>query len=203
MDLAAEFDRQLATLTAGYPAPGGPDRWAELRGPVLAAATGERSPGHLPFLLVPVLPPALTMPLTALEDRPGEVSHLLPDLDRFTPLPELGVPAEGAYALVGVERGEEFCGRVPDEALAEIAARDRTPLTVEEGIALVTQSPGSLEKNKCFSLAGSRCGDRRVPALWISRKAPMLGWCWAGNPHTWLGVASTARRITLAGVTGG
>ncbi|MCY7343584.1 MAG: DUF5701 family protein [Pseudonocardia sp.] len=28
---------------------------------------------------------------------------------------------------------------------------------------------GSLEKNHCFSLAASRCGDRRVPALWMSR----------------------------------
>ena len=43
-------------------------------------------------------------------------------------------------------------------------------------------------------LAGSRCGDRRVPALWISEGAPKLGWCWAGNPHTWLGTASAGSR---------
>ncbi|HZI97726.1 MAG TPA: DUF5701 family protein, partial [Actinomycetales bacterium] len=62
----------------------------------------------------------------------------------------------------------------------------------------------SLERNRCFMLAGSRCGDRRVPALWISsgtgkdgtanRGAPKLGWCWAGNRHTWLGHASAGSR---------
>ncbi|HYN94662.1 MAG TPA: DUF5701 family protein [Pilimelia sp.] len=32
--------------------------------------------------------------------------------------------------------------------------------------------------------------------MWISGRAPKLGWCWEGNPHTWLGVASTGARIT-------
>lgn len=79
------------------------------------------------------------------------------DLERFAPLPDLDLPA-GAYALVGVERGEELCGRVPTGALAEITTRGRTPLTIEEGVALVLQFPAAPEKNKCFSLAGSRPG---------------------------------------------
>jgi hypothetical protein len=33
-----------------------------------------------------------------------------------------------------------------------------------------------------------------VPAFWISERAPKLGWCWDGNPHTWLGVASAGVR---------
>ena len=44
-------------------------------------------------------------------------------------------------------------------------------------------------------LSGSRRGDRRVPAMWISAKAPKLGWCWDGNPHDWLGVASAGSRL--------
>ncbi|WP_238695248.1 DUF5701 family protein [Ornithinimicrobium flavum] len=46
--------------------------------------------------------------------------------------------------------------------------------------------------------------DTRVPALWISngtgrdgqerKDAPKVGWCWAGNHHTWLGIASVAGR---------
>jgi Family of unknown function (DUF5701) len=52
----------------------------------------------------------------------------------------------------------------------------------------------AVAKNGGFSLAGSRCGDRRVTALWISQNRPKLGWCWAGNPHTWLGTASCADR---------
>lgn len=89
-----------------------------------------------------------------------------------------------------MERGEEFCGAVPADAMAEIAGRGRTTLTMEEGLALVTQYPAALAKNKCFSLGATRGGDRRVPALWISQDAPKLGWCWEGNPHTWLGMAS-------------
>ena len=97
-----------------------------------------------------------------------------------------------------IERGEEFCNVRPEEATATIRSRGRSPLTIDEGIALVTQVPEVLEKNKCFMLAGSRRtalpGDRRVPALWIADRAPKLGWCWDGNPHTWLGTASAGRR---------
>ena len=102
------------------------------------------------------------------------------------------MPDATAYLLLGVERGEEFCGVRPEEALPVIRGRGRTPLTIDEGIAVVTHAPHLLEKNKCFMLSGSRRHDRRVPAMWISERAPKLGWCWDGNPHTWLGVASAA-----------
>lgn len=78
----------------------------------------------------------------------------------------------------------------PAAAVDAMAAVGRLPITIDEGIALVTQFPAALASNRCFSLVGSRCGDRRVPALWISQGAPKLGWCWHGNPHTWLGSAS-------------
>lgn len=194
MSFDAEFDRQLDTFrTAGLAAVLEP-----LREPVRAATADRPAPtsSAMPFLLVVPAPPRDTVPLTRLAG-PGQVSGLMADLERFAPLPDLDLPT-GAYALVGVERGEEFCGRVPTEALAEITTRGRTPLTIEEGVALVLQFPAALEKNKCFSLAGSRAGDKRVPALWISARAPMLGWCWAGNPHSWLGLASTVTRIGVA-----
>ena len=67
--------------------------------------------------------------------------------------------------------------------------------TIDEGIAVVTHAPELLEQNRCFMLSGSRRPDRRVPAMWISERAPKLGWCWDGNPHSWLGVASATRRV--------
>ena len=67
------------------------------------------------------------------------------------------------------KRGAEYLNVRPDDEVAGLRERGRTPLTVDEGIAFVLQFPGSLEKNHCFSLAASRCGDRRVPALWMSR----------------------------------
>jgi hypothetical protein len=120
------------------------------------------------------------------------VSRLLTDVETFGPSDLAPVPAGDAYLIVDVDRGAEFRDLPPDAALPVIVERGRSPLTVDEGVAVVTHFPGALEKNHCFSLAGSRCGDRRVPAVWISQGAPMLGWCWAGAPHTWLGVASCA-----------
>lgn len=139
-----------------------------------------------------------------LSGQPGFVSADLADWDRFAPIPGLDVPTS-SYRLVDVQRGEEYLNWSPDEALPAILERGRSPLTVAEGVALLTQHPDLLEANRCFMLLGSRCGDKRVPALWISggtgkdgrerRGAPKLGWCWAGNRHTWLGHASAAARV--------
>jgi hypothetical protein len=41
---------------------------------------------------------------------------------------------------------------------------------------------------------GSRAGNQRVPAVWISERRPKVGWCWDRNPHTWLGAASAGGR---------
>lgn len=163
-------------------------------------------PGAVGCVLVvtrDVVPPQSTVPLLRLDgsSRPGLVdpNHGDEGLDPFRPVPDLEIPAR-AYLLLGVDRGEEFRGVAPEDALPVITGRGRTPLTIEEGIAVVTHAPRLLEKNKCFMLSGSRRvdrpGDRRVPALWISDRAPKLGWCWDGNPHSWLGVASAARRVS-------
>ncbi|GHJ29556.1 hypothetical protein TPA0910_39890 [Streptomyces hygroscopicus subsp. sporocinereus] len=210
-DPEAEFDRQVRTLTdLGYPALSGlgPERFAALVAPLRARATAAPvSPcepgadGRVPFLLVVtrnVAPIEETMPRTTLHGGrlPGFVDRTFEPgaLERFVATEETGLPAQDAYLLLEVERGEEFCGAVPHDAMNVITGRGRTLLTIEEGIALITHFPQVLVKNKCFSLGGSRCGDRRVPALWISQKAPKLGWCWEGNPHTWLGMASAGTR---------
>jgi len=207
-DAGAEFDRQVRVLVElGYPALAGLDEdgfralVAPLRGRA-AACAGVCDPeaGRVPFVLVltrEVAPIEETMPLTVLHGgkKPGFVDRSFEpgSLERFTPPQGVELPGR-AYLLTGVERGEEFCDAVPQEALDVIAGRGRTPLTIEEGIALVTLFPQVLVKNRCFSLGGSRCGDRRLPAVWISGRAPKLGWCWEGNPHTWLGMASAGGR---------
>ncbi|MEU6037187.1 DUF5701 family protein [Actinomadura sp. NPDC047616] len=209
-DAAAEFDRQVRTLLdRGHPEAAGLTAaefgalLAPLRETVTERGGAAVAPeeGRVPFVLVvtrEVVPVERAVALTTLAGRtkPGVVDRHFADGDliRFTPTKEVELPDARAYVLFDVERGEEFCGAVPEDAMAAIADRGRTPLTIEEGIALVTQYPAALAKNKCFSLGGSRCGDRRVPAIWISQNAPKLGWCWAGNPHTWLGMASAAGR---------
>ncbi|CAM5456833.1 DUF5701 family protein [Streptomyces aurantiogriseus] len=209
-DAGTEFDRQVRNLTdLGYPDLAGldPERFTALLAPLrdlaLGAAPTPYDPegGRVPFLLVvsrEVVPIEQTMPLTTLrgKDKSGFVDRSFEPgaLERFVAIPSTALPDRRAYLLFDVERGEEFCDVVPNDAMDVIAERGRTLLTIEEGVALVTHFPQLLVKNKCFSLGGSRSSDRRVPAIWISRNTPKLGWCWAGNPHTWLGMASAGGR---------
>lgn len=202
IDATAEFDRQVANLGPAVPDAG---RFGALVAPLRGVAAGlgsvevDAAAGRVPFVLVVtrnVVPIEESMPRTTLhgKKKPGFVDRSFEpgSLERFVAVEAL--PNPDAYLLFDVERGEEFCGEVPNDAMDVIAKRGRTLLTIEEGVALVAHFPEVLVKNKCFSLGGSRCGDRRVPAIWISQNAPKLGWCWAGNPHTWLGMASGGAR---------
>ena len=58
---------------------------------------------------------------------------------------------------------------------------------------MLVSDPGVLRGRNCFSLLGSRAGDKRVPALWVSARRPRLGWCYQGAPHTWLGIGVLRR----------
>jgi hypothetical protein len=117
------------------------------------------------------------------------------------------------YLLSDVDRGDEMANWSPDEALPAIEEAGRTPLTLAEGLHWLIQQPEALQRGRCFMTVGSRRRkpdgrlDARTPALWISngtgrdgpahRDAPKVGWCWAGNRHTWLGFASAATRVAL------
>ena len=203
-------DQTERLVEVGYPALAGLDDQAfrDLVAPLDEAAAAIDLPeetaaaGRTPLVLVvtrDVVRPEDAVPLLRLDggSAPGIVdrNHGDDGLAPYQPLPELDVPRAAAYLLLDVDRGEEFCGVRPEDALPVVRSRGRTPLTIDEGIAVVLQQPALLERNKCFMLSGSRRGDRRVPALWISESAPKLGWCWDGNPHSWLGVASAGSRV--------
>jgi hypothetical protein len=205
-------DRQVDTLLAlGYPALAGltdaelTARLAPLRdaADALPDVPAEDQPGRASVVLVvtrELVDPEATVPLLRLAPNgkaPGIVdrNHGEAGLEPYRPVEHVTLPDPGAYLLLDVDRGEEFRGVRPEEALPVVLGRGRSPLTIEEGIAVVTHAPQLLEKNRCFMLSGSRRGDRRVPAMWISAKAPKLGWCWDGNPHDWLGVASAGARV--------
>ncbi|MGW9476623.1 DUF5701 family protein [Saccharomonospora azurea] len=214
VDVEVEFDRQVERLVelgypelAGRPAERFGESVAPLRELVRSRTIGEHDPenGRVGFALVVtrrLVPIEQAMQRTALVGRstPGFVDRSFEEgsLARFVAPEAVHVPDADAYLLFDVDRGEEFCGAVPVDAMDAIAGRERTVLTIEEGIALLTLYPEVLVKNKCYMLGGSRCGDRRVPALWISRNAPKLGWCWERNPHTWLGMASAGSRVAAA-----
>lgn len=175
-----------------------PDRVSE------AKASAADGPGLRALLVVTsaLISPEARVPLLRLpgSQRPGIVdknhdSDARRGLSHYVPREGADVPDEPFYIVLGIERGDEFRDVAPREALPVIAGRGRSPLTIDEGISLATVAPELLVKNHCFMLAGSTRGDKRVPALWIADKAPKLGWCFEGVPHSWLGVASVADRV--------
>jgi hypothetical protein len=206
-----EFDRQLTVLSrlglpelTGVSAREFKDSLVPLREAVEGLpAGGSRADDRKAFIVVPSLrgrSAASLVPLMHLagSDRPGilDRNHGDQGLAPYAPVSELEVPVDEPYLLVDLDRGDEFCGVRPRDAVVSIGAAGRTPLTITEGIIAQLVEPALLQRNRCFMLAGSRRGDKRVPALWISEGAPKLGWCWEGNPHSWLGTASAAARLT-------
>lgn len=204
---AAELDRQVrAQLDLGLAAVHGlsPADLVAAVGPLRAALAAGAAAGpssvdaddHVPFVLVldgGTARANASVPALRRGTRPG-VSVIDDDeMAGYRPLPDLDVPA-APYLLLDVDTGTEFCNTRPEDALATVRGRGRTPLTVAEGIALVAVRPDMLRPNRCFSLMGSRAGNQRVPAVWISERRPKLGWCWDRNPHTWLGAASAGGR---------
>jgi Family of unknown function (DUF5701) len=128
--------------------------------------------------------------------KPVVLGQLAPgDLATYRPIDAVRLPSAPAYVAVDVDLGAASRNVRPEDALRDILAAGRSPLTIDEGIALVLQQPEAIARNWGFSAAGSRRGDQRVPAFWISEGRPKLGWCWDRNPHTWLGTASCAGRV--------
>jgi hypothetical protein len=187
----------------GYPELAGlpEDRFRAALAPLaerLPELDGAESRARIPFVVAfapGVVPHERVLPLVVLDGRPGFTDVEADDLARFAPIEGLELPAGPAYLVADLDTGGSTLDVTPDDALEAIVGAGRSPLTIEEGIALATHHPTALRTMNCFSMLGSRCGDRRVTALWISKGRPRLGWCWAGNPHTWLGSASCGARL--------
>jgi hypothetical protein len=198
----AELERQLDNLIRlGYPALMGTNE-TELRSAVenfsssLPGASNVEPEDHIPFVIVPAAAPLRESALLMTkDDRPAALMIEDDHLGLYAPIEAVTIPDAPVYLLADIDTGSELTNVTPEAALATITGRGRTPLTIAEGIALVTQRPDMLRKNKCFSLLASRRGNQQVPAIWISQRAPKLGWCWDRNPHTWLGSASAGARI--------
>lgn len=208
-ELLKEFDRQVDILAQkGYAKIAGvseQDFFKNLE-PLRKKAGEFDSPeadlekGFLPFVIVVksnLVTLEQAMARTQKDEKNG-VTILRPLTSQdFKTTDDVAIPDSMAYLLVDIDRGKENINMSPNEAMKLIKDAGRSPLTINEGIAIVTHCPDFLIKNNCFSLLASRTGqDQRVPAIWINaKKEPNLGWCWDGNPHTWLGSASCAKRI--------
>lgn len=158
--------------------------------------------GRLPFVIVvrsDLVSTEDAMDSVNWKDKNGMIKLYPHESYDFKPINSVNLPKSSVYVLVNIDRGKNTINLPPSKAMEIIVKQSRSPLTIDEGIAIVTHFPEFLKKNNCFSLLASRhTGDKRVPAIWINaKKQPHLGWCWDGNPHTWLGSASSERRIGL------
>lgn len=169
------------------------------------------APGAILAVHPSLAPPSRLARLLTRHDKPGFVVVDMPDLDQFGPIVGVKVPDAPLYPIHDVNRGDEMRNWSPNEALPAIISVGRSPLTISEGISWLLQEPKLLEPNHCFMTIASRISrgerlDARTPAIWISggtgrdgkdnKNAPKVGWCWAGNRHTWLGFATTSHRNT-------
>jgi hypothetical protein len=197
---SAELDRQVETLLrCGLPAAAGldEDAFARLLLPLRDALPEQTDGDAVPFVVVlprTLAPAAALVERLVLRGRPGFTSMAADELARFTPTGDVEVP-DGPYLAVGLDTGADTLGVPPVEALPRLLADGRSPLTLEEGLALVLHHPEVLTERNCFEMLGSRCGDKRVTGLWVMKGGrPRLGWCWQGAPHDWLGMATCAQR---------
>jgi hypothetical protein len=200
--IRTEIDRQVQNLhDLGYPELAGRsgDEFDALLEPVVTAleetgrVAGDR---RIPFLLVvstALVPTVEAVERWSVQGRSGftDMADELPD---YRPVEGVDVPEQPVYLLLDVDTGAETLNVRPNDALPMIRDAGRTPLTIDEGVALVTHFPDVFSTRNAFQALGSRAQNKRIPSFWISKGAPRLGWCWAGNPHTWLGAASAAGR---------
>lgn len=199
-ELCDEFEKQIETLKKlKYPEIPHVDKLKELLTAQMDLPPVDEEKGTLPFVVVvksEILPSELMMNKTNKDGKSG-ITKLFPHTpDNFETISTVVLPETSVYLLLDIDRGKENINLPPQDALKIIRSQDRSPLTIDEGIAIVTHYPQFLKKNNCFSLLASRNPkDKRVPAIWINaEKHPNLGWCWDGNPHTWLGSASCKLR---------
>ncbi|HEU4513498.1 MAG TPA: DUF5701 family protein, partial [Nocardioidaceae bacterium] len=184
----------------GYPALAGiSDEDLDLLVKPLYDLLPEAADGPIPLLLVArstLVPTADAVARWSVKGKAGW-TDMAEELAGYRPIEGVAVPQAPLYILLDVDTGADTLGVRPDDALPMVRAQGRTPLTVDEGVALVTQFPDVFTEHNAFQALASRAGNRRIPSFWMSKGAPRLGWCWAGNPHGWLGAASAGSRLSV------
>lgn len=207
----AEFDRQKSNLlNLGYadiaqmkPALFA-NRVESIRESLNSLPAPSEGSGRIPFVIViksELVPAEAAMPLVKFKGNAGSVNMHPVGPTSFRPIPQVQVPCQSAYLIFDVDTGRDSLNVTPADAFISILEQKRSPLIIDEGVALAVQFLEVLRDKKrfnAFSILGSRRGDKRVPAIWVSYGKPRLGWCWENNPHTWLGSASCGGRVVPA-----
>ena len=200
---AAEFDRQVQTYReVGLPALAAltDAAFTALVEPLRPAAehATASTDDRIPFALVvtsQLATPDRTLPSVRWKNTTGWTEYTADELAAYRPIEGVDVPGTSAYLVTDVDTGRATLDVRAKDAVPIITGEGRSPLTVDEGVSLLLLWPGILKERNAFFLPGARDATKRVAALWVSKGHPRLGWCWEGNPHTWLGSASCGERV--------
>ena len=98
------------------------------------------------------------------------------------------------YLIRDVENGAAMRNTSPDNSVKQFKKQGRFGLVTEEGIAIVTHKPETLNDH-CIDLPGSRFDSGFVPFLWLVGGRPGLDCIWAGYAFSRWGSASCGSRI--------
>ena len=107
-----------------------------------------------------LVPASRLTPLLRRGDKPGFVVEDMTDLDDFEPTEAVDVPDRPLYLLRDVERGDEYRGVTPDDALPQVQARGRTRSRSTRASAGCSRTPTS-SSTTTASCAWGPAGPRR------------------------------------------
>lgn len=204
--LIKEFERQVKNLLLkGYPKLAGITekvflQYLEQLRTVIETHNEIITYGNIPFLIIiksEIVSTSSAISLVQVGKAQGIINMTPVEPKDFYPTKNVQIPKGLVYLAIDIDTGRETLNIRPEDALKIILSKKRSPLTIDEGIALITQFPEVLSDKKnynSFQMLGSRRDDQRVPSIWMSYGKPRLGWCWDRNPHTWLGSASCVIR---------
>ena len=196
-----EFNRQIENLSKkGFPKLAGMDEkkfaaiFEPLKEQLKELSSKEFKEGRIPFVVVPrekLLSLEKEIPLMEVDGKKGFTTLNLSELKTAD---GVEIPESLAYLVVDVENGKAMLGRIPDEAVKQFKKEGRSPITAEEGVALILQHPEIL-KDHYMDLPGSRHGDDGVAVLWLHEGKPKLNWSRANILNAKWGSASCGSRV--------
>jgi hypothetical protein len=196
-----EFNRQIDNLAKkGFPKLAGVDEkkfaaiFEPLKEQLKELSSKEFKKDRIPFVVVPrenLLALEKKVPLMEVDGKKG---FTMLDLSELKTAEGVEIPESMAYLVVDVENGKVMLGKSANEAVKQFKKEGRSPITAEEGVALVLQHPEIL-KDHYMDLAGSRPGGGGVASLWPGGGRPRLHWGWADDSGARWGSASCGSRV--------
>lgn len=202
--LKQEFNRQIDNfMKKGFPKLAGMDEekfaliFEPLKEQLKELSGREFKEGRIPFVIVPrekLL--SLEKKILLMEDN-GKRGFTELDLSKFKTMEGIEIPESMAYLAVDIEDGTAMNAKSPDEAVKRFQKEDRSPLTAEEGVALVFQHPEIL-LGHLMHISGSRYDDDTKVALlsfdWMD--GPKLSWDYSNHSSgAFWGSASCGSRV--------